>query len=346
MKVLITGIAGFLGSHVAEHCIKLGMEVVGVDDLSGGNIANLPEGANHEGVNFFNRDCSSAHEMAYLFEQQGPFDAVYHLAAYAAEGLSHFIRRFNYENNLGATATIVNECVKQGDRTGKMPHLVFTSSIAVYGYVPAGCLPVTEERTPSPIDPYGIAKYACELDIQAAAEMFGLTYTIYRPYNIYGERQNLNDPYRNVVGIFMRKALTGEPFPIFGDGSQQRAFSYVDDVAPVIAVSPLISKAKNTVLNVGGETPFSVKQLAEMVSESFGIPTNIAWLEPRNEVQMIYATPAKVHGIFGHKTPTKLIDGIERMAKWAKTQTIAPPKPFANVEVNVNMPPSWKALVK
>ncbi len=223
MITLITGGAGFIGSHVARHCLALGHEVTVLDDLSGGFADQVPAGAR-----FVRGSVTDPALVQRLFEEQS-FTYVYHLAAYAAEGLSHFIRRFNYTNNLVGSVTLINEAVKHGVKC-----FVFTSSIAVYG---ANQLPMREDLTPQPEDPYGIAKYAVELDLHAAHEMFGLDYVIFRPHNVYGENQNIGDRYRNVIGIFMNQIMQGQPLTIFGDGEQTRAFSYIDDVAPTIANS-------------------------------------------------------------------------------------------------------------
>lgn len=220
-KSLITGGAGFIGSHVAKHCLDMGHKVVVLDDLSGGFEDHLPDG-----VEFIQGSITDTALVSELFDKH-KFDYVYHLAAYAAEGLSHFIRRFNYTNNLIGSVNLINESVKH-----KVKCFVFTSSIAVYG---PGQVPMNEEMTPTPEDPYGIAKYAVELDLKAAHEMFGLDYVIFRPHNVYGENQNIGDKYRNVIGIFMNQIMQGLPLTVFGDGEQTRAFSYIDDVAIPVA---------------------------------------------------------------------------------------------------------------
>jgi UDP-glucose 4-epimerase len=193
MISLVTGGAGFIGSHVARRCLELGHEVVVLDDLSGGFRDQVPAQAI-----FVHGSVIDVTLVQQLFETHR-FDYVYHLAAYAAEGLSHFIRRFNYTNNLIGSVNLINEAVKHDVRC-----FVFTSSIAVYG---ANQLPMTENLPPQPEDPYGIAKYAVELDLRAAHEMFGLDYIIFRPHNVYGENQNIGDRYRNVIGIFMNQIM-------------------------------------------------------------------------------------------------------------------------------------------
>ncbi|MGE3779438.1 MAG: NAD-dependent epimerase/dehydratase family protein [Pirellulaceae bacterium] len=196
-RVLVTGAAGFIGSHVADHCIRLGMDVVATDDLSGGFRENVPADAA-----WIQGDLRNPQFVASLFAER-PFAYVYHLAAYAAEGLSHFVRRFNYETNLLASINLLNEAVKH-----RVSCFVFTSSIAVYG---RNQTPMTESMVPQPEDPYGISKYAFELDLRAAHDLFGLNYVVFRPHNVYGERQNIADRYRNVIGIYMNQVLRREP---------------------------------------------------------------------------------------------------------------------------------------
>jgi len=227
--VLVTGAAGFLGSHVVDQCLAHGMRVVAVDDLSGGLLENVPAGAE-----FHRGSVTDSLFVSDLFTRH-KFDTIYHLAAYAAEGLSHFIRHFNYEVNLQGSVLLINEAVKHN-----VGCFVFTSSIAVYG---PGQTPMAEDLVPHPEDPYGISKYAVELDLEAAHRMFGLNYVIFRPHNIYGERQNIADRYRNVIGIFMNQVMSNQPMTVFGDGLQTRAFSHVNDVAPIIARAPLEAAA-------------------------------------------------------------------------------------------------------
>jgi UDP-glucose 4-epimerase len=330
-KVLVTGAAGFMGSHVAEHCLHLGMEVVAVDDLSGGFERNVPTNAT-----FVKGDLRSVEFVRSLWEH-GPFDYVYHLAAYAAEGLSHFIRRFNYETNLLASVNLINASINS-----EVKCFVFTSSIAVYG---RNQLPMREELTPHPEDPYGVSKLAVELDLAASQELFGLNYVIFRPHNVYGERQNLSDKYRNVIGIFIRQCLEGEPLTIFGDGRQTRAFSHIDDVAPSIARAPLIQEAYNQVFNVGADEPHTVLRIASEVSQALGRPLNVKHLAPRNEVIDAFADHSRVQSVFGRQTTVPIGAGIERMAKWALLQPRDLPMEFYNIEVRKNLPDSWRARV-
>ena len=327
MRSLVTGGAGFIGSHVARHCLELGHEVTVLDDLSGGFTDQVPSGAD-----FVEGSVTDDVLVARLFTER-KFEFVYHLAAYAAEGLSHFIRRFNYTNNLIGSANLINESVKHDVKC-----FVFTSSIAVYG---AGQLPMDEAMVPQPEDPYGVSKYAVELDLRAAHEMFGLNSIIFRPHNVYGENQNIGDRYRNVIGIFMNQLMRGEPLTVFGDGTQTRAFSYIGDVAPLIARSVCAFSAYNETFNVGADTPYSVNELARVVGSALGVEPTIRYLPPRNEVLHAYATHEKARRFLGAAQPVSLGDGIERMAKWARVVGARRAKRFENIEIMRKLPPVW-----
>jgi UDP-glucose 4-epimerase len=327
-KSLVTGGAGFIGSHVARHCLALGHAVVVLDDLSGGFADQVPPGAT-----FVEGSVTDAELIQRLFAEQ-KFDYVYHLAAYAAEGLSHFIRRFNYTNNLIGSANLINEAVKHGVRC-----FVFTSSIAVYG---ANQLPMVEELTPEPEDPYGIAKYAVELDLHAAHRMFGLNSIVFRPHNVYGENQNLGDRYRNVIGIFMNQVMQGQPMTIFGEGLQTRAFSYIDDVAPHIANSVNVPEAYGQVINIGADKPYTVQYLAQVVARAFGAEPQIRTLPARNEVVHAYSDHSKAQRLFGQRAPVELEEGVARMAEWARRAGARQSRRFDKIEVQQNLPPSWR----
>jgi UDP-glucose 4-epimerase len=308
------------------------MEVVATDDLSGGFIENVPAGAT-----WIEGDLRDADFVRSLWDE-GPFDFVYHLGAYAAEGLSHFIRAYNYRTNLEASVNLINNAVLNGCR-----RFVFTSSIAVYG---AGQVPMTEDMTPQPEDPYGISKYAVELDLAAAHHMFGLDYTIFRPHNVYGERQNIADRYRNVIGIFMNNVMQGQPMPVFGDGLQTRAFSHIADVGPVIARSPLVEEARNEVFNVGADTPYTILELAETIAAAFDVDPDVVHLDARNEVVHAFSDHSKLHSAFDPGEPIPLKDGIERMAAWVREHGPCEPLEFpGKIEVATNLPPSWRAAV-
>lgn len=329
---LITGGAGFIGSHVARHCLQMGHEVIVLDDLSGGFEDHIPEGAV-----FVKGSVTDEKIVSRLFTEYR-FDYVYHLAAYAAEGLSHFIRRYNYNTNLIGSVNLINEAVKQ-----KVKCFVFTSSIAVYG---KGQLPMTEEMTPIPEDPYGVSKYATELDLRAAHEMFGLNYVIFRPHNVYGENQNIGDKYRNVIGIFMNQIMQGKKLTIFGDGEQTRAFSYIDDVAIPIAKCVEIAGAQNQVFNIGADKPYTVNELAKVVCKEFNVAPDINYLTARNEVMHAYSDHTKAHHVFGDATGISLQEGIARMAAWARRVGARQGQEFENIEITEKLPDGWNLVKK
>lgn len=327
MKALVTGGAGFMGSHVVDQLLARGFEVVAADDLSGGFRDNVDVRAI-----FAEGSVTDPAFVESLFQQHA-FDHVYHLAAYAAEGLSHFIRRFNYTNNLIGSVNLINQSILHNVKC-----FVFTSSIAVYG---AGQLPMTEDMEPRPEDPYGVSKYAVELDLRAAHEMFGLNYVVFRPHNVYGERQNIGDKYRNVIGIFMNQVMQGEPMTVFGDGEQTRAFSYIGDVAPTLVDAAMSPSCHNQVFNVGADHPHTVNDLARVVARNFGVKPAIRHLPARLEVQNAFSSHEKIRRFLGERPATPMEDGVARMAKWAQSAGPRKTKPFANIEVPLKLPPSW-----
>lgn len=332
INVLVTGGAGFIGSHVARHCLDMGFKVIVLDDLSGGFEDHLPEG-----TTFVQGSITDDKLVTSLFDQY-KFTYVYHLAAYAAEGLSHFIRRFNYNNNLVGSINLINESVKH-----KVKCFVFTSSIAVYG---KGQLPMTEAMKPEPEDPYGVSKYAVEMDLKSAHEMFGLNYVVFRPHNVYGENQNIGDKYRNVIGIFMNQIMQGKQLTIFGDGTQTRAFSYIDDVAIPIAKCVNIPESYNEVFNIGADQPYSVNELATVVCNHFGVEPNINYLSARNEVLHAYSDHTKAHRVFGEGCGISLSEGIGRMAAWAQKVGARQSKEFDNIEITEKLPDGWGIVKK
>ena len=329
---LVTGGAGFMGSHVAEHLLRLGHRVIILDDLSGGFRDNVPSGAE------FIEGSILDHKLIDRLFEQNSFDYVYHLAAYAAEGLSHFIKRFNYNNNLIGSINLINASVNHGVKC-----LVFTSSIAVYG---AGQSPMNEAMTPIPEDSYGIAKLAVEQELRVTHEMFGLEYIVFRPHNVYGERQNIGDRYRNVVGIFMNQILKGEPMTVFGDGTQQRAFTHIDDVAPIIAECIDYPNARNEVFNVGADVPHTVNELALVVARAMGSEGRVKHLDPRNEVKIAFSDHSKAESIFGKRNKVALEDGIRGMAEWVKAHGARASSIFEEIEVAKNMPGSWAEVMR
>jgi UDP-glucose 4-epimerase len=329
---LVTGGAGFMGSHVVEHLLRCGHEVVVLDDLSGGFVENVPQGAS-----FVEGSILDEGVIERLFSKYA-FQNVYHLAAYAAEGLSHFIKRFNYRNNLIGSVNLLNAAVNYGVKC-----FVFTSSIAVYG---TGQSPMTEEMTPVPEDSYGIAKLAVEQELRVSHEMFGLDFVIFRPHNVYGERQNIGDRYRNVVGIWMNQVLRGEPMTIFGDGNQVRAFTYIDDIAPIIARSVDYPAARNQIFNVGSAVPCSVNTLAGLIARAMGKECRVAHLEERKEVKVAFSDHSKATAVFGNRDETPLEAGLRAMAKWVEKHGARESGVFREIEIAKNLPRSWALAIE
>jgi UDP-glucose 4-epimerase len=329
---LVTGGAGFIGSHVADELISLGHKVVVLDDLSGGFEDNIPREA------VFVKGSILDHDLIERLFERHRFTYVYHLAAYAAEGLSHFIKRFNYQNNLIGSVNLINASVNHGVKC-----FVFTSSIAVYG---AGQSPMSEEMVPVPEDSYGIAKIAVEQELKITHEMFGLDHVIFRPHNVYGERQNIGDRYRNVVGIFMNQLMKDEPMSIFGDGEQQRAFTHISDVAPIIASCVDVPGARNQLFNVGADVPHTVNYLAEIVAAAMGKPCDVVHLDPRNEVKIAFSDHSRAENTFGNREKVSLQTGIEKMAEWVRLHGSRESNVFEEIEISRNLPPSWARVAR
>jgi UDP-glucose 4-epimerase len=330
-KVLITGAAGLIGSRLADWIISNHPEynVIGIDNLSGGYAENV-----NPDVTFINMDLTlEPTKLASIFETHKP-DYVFHLAAYAAEGLSPFIRRYNYQNNLVATANIVNECIKHD-----VKRLVFTSTLAVYGHGEGGFF--NELQTPKPIDPYGVAKYGCEMDIQIAGEQHGLDWCIIRPHNVYGIKQNIWDKYRNVLGIWMFQHMNGQPMTIFGDGEQTRAFSYIDDSLEPFWNAAMLPQASRQIINVGGIEEHSINEAAVILQEVIGAGA-VIHLEGRHEVKHSIPTWQKSVDILGFTHKTNLREGLTEMWKWAQQQPMRDRFVWPSYELDKGIYSFWK----
>jgi UDP-glucose 4-epimerase len=328
MKILITGVAGLIGSRMADWIIKNNpeCEVIGIDDLSGGYKENI-----NPKVNFYKIDCKSKN-IKNIFETHKP-DYVYHFAAYAAEGLSPFIRTYNYQNNLEATANIVNECIKHD-----VKRLIFTSTMAVYGH---GNPPFDESHIPCPIDPYGIAKYACEMDIQVAGNQHGLDWCIIRPHNVYGSKQNIWDKYRNVLGIWMNQHINGLPMTIFGDGEQQRAFSFIDDCLEPLWKAAVDKRASKQIINLGSGVFYTINEANSILREVIDGGTYVH-KEGRHEVKNAHPTWNKSIVLLDYEDKTSLHDGLEIMWQWAKNQPNKKQFVWENYELEKGIYSFWR----
>ena len=331
MTVLVTGVAGLLGSRLAAwiRAFHPEVRVIGVDDLSGGYLENVPDG-----VEFHRINLASCHEMVSDLVAAQKIDVIYHLAAYAAEGLSPFIRRFNYETNVIASINLINAAIQ--NNVGKV---IFTSSMAVYGN--GQTPPFDEETRPSPIDPYGIAKYAVEMDLEIARIQHGLRYTIIRPHNFYGVNQNIWDRYRNVLGIWMCQILHDEQMTIYGDGEQSRAFSFVDD-----AIQPLWNAQSpdcdGHTINLGGIHEYTINQACETLIRVTGSGLRPMHLEPRHEAKHAWTTWDKSVRLLDFKHTIDLEEGLTRMWDWAQRQPVRERKRWASYEIDRGLYNYWR----
>ncbi|MDD4697742.1 MAG: NAD-dependent epimerase/dehydratase family protein [Fermentimonas sp.] len=310
-KILITGIAGLLGSNLSRYLLDKGFLVYGIDDLSGGYIENIDCRIIDKG-HFFNLNIIDNFKLSNFFENN-KIDIVFHFAAYAAEGLSPFIRNYNYMNNVIGSVNIINNCINHS-----VEKLIFTSSMAVYG---EGKPPFTETDICKPIDPYGIAKYTVEQDIVQANNQFGLKYNILRPHNIIGKYQNIWDKYRNVIGIWIRQILNHEKITIFGDGQQSRAFSDVNlYLEPLVK---LININENEVFNLGSDNAITINEAANTllkVAKEFGYEGGIKYCENRHEVKHAFCEHQKAREKLNFQGQTDLEGIIKEMFQWAIQQ--------------------------
>ena len=329
MNVLITGVAGLIGSRLSDWLCKNKPEykVIGIDDLSGGYIENI-----NPKVNFYNMDLVNG-PIENVFKEN-EINYVFHFAAYAAEGLSPFIRAYNYDNNLKATARIVNQCIKYD-----INRLVFTSSLAVYGHGNGGVF--DEKLNPNPIDPYGVAKYACEMDIRIAGEQHGLDWCVIRPHNVYGVKQNIWDKYRNVLGIWMYQHINNKPMTIFGSGEQTRAFSYIDDTLEPLWNAMIKKKASKEIINLGGTKGITINEACSVLKDIMG-GGEIVYFSERHEVKHSVPTFKKSVDILNFKENTTLKEGLKEMWKWAIKQPHKERFIWSSYELEKGLYSFWK----
>ena len=331
MNVLISGIGGLLGSRLAQWILETqpGVTVHGIDDFSCGYPENVPAGAH-----CYRHTLGGPHERCLsLFRTLRP-TLVFHFAAYAAEGLSPFIRRYNYRNNLVATAELLSAAIEY-----PVERFVFTSSMAVYGrQLP----PFSEDMLPAPIDPYGVAKAAAEADVRIAGDQHALSWTIIRPHNVYGVHQDLWTPYRNVLGIWMARHLRGLPLRIYGDGHQQRAFSWVDDCLPCLWRAATERQTLRQIINLGGTRPVSIYEAAQTLVDVMAGGT-IEFHEPRHEVARAWCTWQKSIDLLGYADQTSLRDGLATMWAWAqRVYSRAPVRPPMDYEISRGLYSYWR----
>ena len=329
-KVLITGVAGLLGSRLASWIIEnTDYEVIGIDDLSGGYTENI-----HNKVKFYKFNLNDLESLKGVFEKE-KISIVYHFAAYAAEGLSPFIRKYNYDNNL-ITSTNLITCSIQYN----VSRFVFASSMSVYGdkYKP----PFSEDMKQAPIDPYAVAKYAVEMDLEIAFKQHGLNYTIVRPHNFYGINQNIWDKYRNVLGIWMYQLLNNQNPTIFGDGSQVRAFSYVDDSILPFWNASQKNNCIGEIINLGGIKEHTINDACNVLINVTGQNLKPVHLEARHETKYAWSTWEKSVKLLDFKHQVDLEEGLSKMWEWAKKQPNRERFIWPKYELNKGIYDYWK----
>lgn len=327
-KILITGVAGLLGNNLARHLLDKGHKVIGIDDFSGG-YKDLVDPR----VRLYECSLVDDKKISYIFLSEKP-DYVFHFAAYAAVGLSPFIRKYNYTNNVVASANVINACINYD-----VKKIIFASSMDVYGTQEP---PFVETQRPRPEDPYGIAKYAIEQDLHAAGRLFGLRYTIARPHNVFGVYQNIWDKYRNVIGIWIRQSLSGHPITIYGEGKQMRSFSDVKFYMEPF--EKLMELGDGEIFNIGADSHISISEAAsrfQSVAKRNGLDTTVVHLEPRDEVLVAYCDHTKAKELLGFKDDTNFEELVDKMIAWAKVQPKRPVK-FMDYEVEKKMYTFWK----
>lgn len=303
-KILVTGNAGFIGSWIADSLVEKGEEVYGIDDLSGGNLENYS--GDYE---MFTVDLRIPSQVERVVKCVAP-DIIFHLASCAREGASAFQPLYVTQTNYQAFMNLIEPAIKYG-----LKKFIFTSSISVYGNQTP---PFSEDMPKMPVDIYGVNKAATETSIELLSDIYEFDYVILRPHNVFGLRQNLTDHFRNVVAIFMNRIMRNEPLYIYGDGEQERAFSYIEDSLPSFVQS---LEVRNEIINVGGMHKTSLNHLADLVCESMGVSAEYQrkYLPPRpREVKYAYCTYEKSERVLGYKEEVGYEEGIKRMAKWAK----------------------------
>ncbi len=307
-NVLVTGGAGFIGSHLVDELIKRNMKVRVLDSLVGGdqNLENFGEK-----VEFVKGDCCNKKDCAKAAEG---IDTVFHLAAHAAEGQSVFIPEFNAKTNIVGSINMLSEAIN-----ADVENFVFTSSIAVYGTQDK--MPIKEDVRLNPDDPYAITKKTFEDYLHVYHELTGIKPYIVRFFNVYGPRQRMDDPYRGVVPIFINKCLKGEQPVIFGDGLQERAFTYISDVVePICDIVGNKGLIDNPV-NIGIDKPYTVKELGKRIVEKMGFDKGIEYIEKRtSDVKIAFCDMTKAKKLFNYKAKVDLEEGLDKTVEWAKKE--------------------------
>lgn len=306
-RVMITGIAGFMGSHLAENFLKKGYEVFGIDNLIGGYESNIPKGATWLNIDLENFDL--------IKDKFIGIDLVIHTACTAYEGLSVFSPSLITKNTSYITTTVLSASIRSGVK--KFIHM---SSMARYGTQET--IPFTEDMIPKPQDPYGIAKVSSEQLVKNLCETHGMEYVILVPHNIIGPRQKYNDPYRNVASIMINRMLQGKQPIIYGDGNQMRCFSFIEDVIDPILVACETDIANGEIINIGPDEEFiTINELAENIAKILDFKLNPIYLPGRpQEVLHANCSSDKARKILNYKTNIDLNTGLKELVDWIKNK--------------------------
>jgi len=328
MKIFITGVAGFLGSHLANRMIQLGHEVYGNDNLLGGEKNNL-----NSKINFFETDCNDLEKMTKIISGA---DIFYHCAATAHEGLSVFSPNVITKNIFQASVSTITASIKNN-----VKRFIYCSSMARYGNQKT---PFVEDMEPKPVDPYGIAKVAGESVLKVLANLNNMEWNIAVPHNIIGPNQKYDDPFRNVLSIFINRNLQNKPAIIYGDGKQKRCFSYIDDVIYCLEKLALDKKINKEIINIGpDEEEVTINQIAEMVANETGFNQKPTHIKDRpQEVKFATCSADKSRRLLNYKTNTKLKEAIKKTCEFIKKNGVKEFKYYLPVEIiNDKTPETW-----
>jgi UDP-glucose 4-epimerase len=319
-KILVTGVAGFLGSHLAERFIKLGHEVIGIDNMIGGYEDNIPNK-----IKFYNFDCCDLKNIDFIMKK---VDVVYHCAATAHEGLSVFSPIEITKNNYLASITIITSAINHN-----VKRIIYCSSMARYGQ---GKTPFHEEMEPKPIDPYGISKVAVEKVLTNLCNLNNIQWVIAVPHNIIGPRQKYDDPFRNVVSIMLNRMLLGKPAIIFGDGKQKRCFSYIDDCIYCLENMLNNQDVNGQIINIGPDEEFvTINKVAEICQNISGSNLKPIYKKDRpQEVKEATCSANKARKLLNYKTTTDLYTGIKKTYEYIKKRGS---KPFDYSKLNIEI---------
>ncbi|MBN1508284.1 MAG: NAD-dependent epimerase/dehydratase family protein [Sedimentisphaerales bacterium] len=330
MKVFISGVAGFLGSHLADAFLAEDHQVVGCDNLTGGYLDNVPKD-----VEFHHYDCNFYDSMVKIV--QG-CDVVYHCAAAAYEGLSVFSPYYVTKNIVQASVSMITASIANHVR-----RFILCSSMARYGTQEK--TPFTEDMTPRPQDPYGIGKLSSEMFLRNLATIHGMEYVIAVPHNIIGPRQKYDDPYRNVVSIMVNLMLQGKPPIIYGDGNQKRCFSFIQDDVELLKRLATEDCVSGEVINIGPDDEFiTINELAATIGELLGVDVKPIHVKERpQEVTCANCSADKARRLLKYEPRVKLRDGLVAVAEYIRQRGPRPFKYHIDLEIiSDKTPDTWK----